>query len=377
MRDTPPDRRVTDDPTDDAHEERPERNDREEAPMASQDWFEKDFYAILGVPQDADAAAIKKAYRKLARKHHPDQNAGDAAAERRFKDIGEAHAVLADPKQRQEYDAIRSMAHGGARFRAGAGGPGGSGGFEDIFSAFGGGGGNSRVRFSTGGPGGGPAGGDQDINDLLAQMFGGTAPGGARGGDPFGGFGAPRGPRPGPDVQARTSLSFRDAVEGSTVTLTTPEGGRITTKIPAGVRDGQKIRLRGKGGQGDPGAPRGDLILTVAVDKHPVFGRDGDNLTVDLPVTFAEATLGATVPVPTLDGSSVKVKVAPGTPSGRVLRVKGRGVAGRHGAGDLLAKVVVVVPQRLTDDARAAVETLREAEAGADPRAALFQQART
>ncbi|HET7762739.1 MAG TPA: DnaJ C-terminal domain-containing protein [Phycicoccus sp.] len=345
--------------------------------MASQDWFEKDFYAILGVPQDADDAAIKKAYRKLARTHHPDRNAGDAAAEQRFKDIGEAHAVLSDPKQRQEYDAIRSMAHGGARFRAGPGGP-GAGGFEDIFSAFGGGGGGTRVRFSQGGPGGGYAGGDQDINDLLAQMFGGAAAGGraSGGGDPFGGFGAPRGPRPGADVQARTTLSFRDAVEGSTVTLTTAEGRRITTKIPAGVRDGQKIRLRGKGGEGDPGAPRGDLILTVAVERHPVFGREGDNLTVDLPVTFAEAALGATVAVPTLDGSSVRVKVAPGTPSGRVLRVKGKGVAGRHGTGDLLAKVVVVVPQRLTDDARRAVETLRAAEGDADPRAALFEQAR-
>jgi molecular chaperone DnaJ len=346
--------------------------------MAQQDWFEKDFYAILGVPQDADEAAIKKAYRKLARKHHPDQNAGDAAAEQRFKDIGEANAVLSDPKQRQEYDAIRSMAHGGARFRAGAGGPGG-GGFEDVFSAFGGGPGGTRVRFSSGGPGGAYAGGgEQDINDLLAQMFGGGAgAGGPRGADPFGGFGAPRGPQKGQDVQARTSLSFRDAVEGSTVTLSTAEGRRITTKIPAGVRDGQKIRLRGKGRPGDHGAPSGDLILTVSVDKHPVFGRDGDNLTVDLPVTFAEATLGATVPVPTLDGSTVKVKVAPGTPSGRVLRVKGRGVHGSHGTGDLLARVTVVVPQRLTDEARAAVETLRDAEGGADPRAALLEQART
>jgi molecular chaperone DnaJ len=344
--------------------------------MASQDWFEKDFYAILGVPQDADEAAIKKAYRKLARKHHPDQNAGDVAAERRFKDIGEAHAVLSDPKQRQEYDAVRQMAHGGARFRAG--GPGGAGGFEDVFSAFGGGGGGGqRVRFSTGGPG---AGGQPDLDDLLAQMFGGAAAGGAgaggqRGADPFSGFGAPRGPRPGADVQARTTLSFRDAVEGATVTLTTAEGRRITTKIPAGVKDGQKIRLRGKGAEGDPGAPQGDLILTVAVDRHPVFGRDGDNLTVDLPVTFAEAALGATVSVPTLDGTPVRVKVAPGTPSGRVLRVKGRGVAGRHGTGDLLARVTVVVPQRLTDSAREAVEVLRAEEADVDPRAALFDQA--
>jgi molecular chaperone DnaJ len=143
------------------------------------------------------------------------------------------------------------------------------------------------------------------------------------------------------------------------------------------VRDGQKIRLRGKGGEGDPGAAPGDLILTVAVEKHPVFGRDGDHLTVDLPVTFAEAALGATVPVPTLDGSSVRVKVAPGTPSGRVLRVKGRGVKGRHGPGDLLARVQVVVPQRLSDEARHAVETLRDAEGDADPRATLFQQAAT
>ncbi len=341
--------------------------------MASQDWFEKDFYAILGVPQDADAATIKKAYRKLARKHHPDQNAGDTAAERRFQDVGEAHSVLSDPKQRQEYDAIRQMAHGGARFRAG--GPGGTGGFEDVFSAFGGGGGGQRVRFSTGGPGAAGGAGQADLDDLLAQMFGGAAAGGSRGADPFSGFGAPRGPRPGQDVQARTTLSFRDAVEGATVTLTTADGRRITTKIPAGVKDGQKIRLRGKGGEGDPGAPKGDLILTITVEKHPVFGRDGDNLTVDLPVTFAEAALGATVAVPTLDGSSVRVRVAPGTPSGRVLRVKGRGVQGRHGTGDLLAKVSVVVPQRLTDTARQAVEALRAEEADVDPRAGLFERA--
>jgi molecular chaperone DnaJ len=343
--------------------------------MASQDWFEKDFYAILGVPKDADQAAIKKAYRKLARKHHPDQNAGDAGSEKRFKDIGEANAVLSDPKQREEYDAIRQMAHGGARFRAG--GPGGNGGFEDVFSAFGGGDG-SRVRFSTGGPGAGA--GQPDLDDLLAQMFGGAAGGarGARGGaDPFSGFGAPRGPRAGSDVQARTTLSFRDAVEGATVTLQTAEGRRITTKVPAGVKDGQKIRLRGKGAEGDPGAAKGDLILTVAVDKHPVFGRDGDNLTVDLPVTFAEAALGATVSVPPLDGTPVRVKVAPGTPSGRVLRVKGHGVKGRHGTGDLLARVSVVVPQRLTDEARAAVEALQAQEKDVDPRAVLFEQART
>ena len=337
--------------------------------MASQDWFEKDFYAILGVPQDADATAIKKAYRKLARKEHPDQNPGDANAEKRFKEIGEAYAVLSDPEERQQYDAIRSMTHGGARFRAG--GPGGAGGagFEDVFSSmFGGAGGaggaGPRVRFSTGGGGAQP-----NLEDILGGMFGG-------GGPAYGGYGAPAGPRRGANVTARTTLSFRDAVEGATVTLSTGNGRRITTRIPAGVRDGQTIRLAGKGEPGDQGAPSGDLMLQVEVQKHPVFGRDGDNLTVDLPVTFAEAALGATVSVPTLSGEPVKVRIAPGTPSGRVLRVKGRGVPRKDHQGDLLAKVSVVVPQRLTDEARQAVEALQAQEEGVDPRADLFARAR-
>jgi molecular chaperone DnaJ len=332
--------------------------------MASQDWFEKDFYAILGVPQDADDATIKKTYRKLARKMHPDQNQGDPKAEERFKEIGEAYAVLSDPEQRREYDAIRAMAHGGARFTAGGPGAGGATSFEDIFSAFGGGGGGQRVRFNTGGAG------QPNLEDILSGMFGG-------GGPDYSGYGAPRGPQPGADVQASTRIGFREAVEGATVSLTSPELGRINARIPAGVKDGQRIRLRGKGRHGDPGAPAGDLILTVSVDKHPVFGRDGDNLTVDLPVTFAEAALGATVAVPTLDGKSVKVKVAPGTPSGRVLRLKGRGVTRGSKTGDLLAKVQVIVPQRLTDEAREAVEKMAAAEDGHDTRAELFTKART
>ena len=330
--------------------------------MASQDWFEKDFYATLGVPQDADAATIKKTYRKLARDLHPDHNVGDTKAEERFKEIGEAYAVLSDPEQRREYDAIRAMSHGGARFA-----PGGAGGFEDIFANFGGGG--ERVRFGTGG--------DQpNIEDLLGQMFGGGGAGFPGGAGYPGGFGSTAGPRAGVDVSASTRIGFREAAEGSTVTLTSPELGRITARIPPGVKDGQKIKLRGKGRPGDPGAPAGDLILTVSVDKHPVFGREGDNLTVDLPVTFAEAALGATVAVPTLDGGSVKVKIAPGTPSGRVLRLRGRGIKRGDKAGDLLAKVQVVVPQRLTDEAREAIEKMAEAEDGQDPRADLFQRAR-
>lgn len=335
--------------------------------MASQDWFEKDFYAILGVAQDADAAEIKKAYRKLAKQHHPDRNPGDPAAEQKFKDVGEAHAVLSDPEQRREYDAVRQMARGGARFTAG--GPGGGAGFEDVFSSmFGGGGGGTRVRYSTGG------GAEPDLEDILS-MFGqggGSPYGGGFGGEGAG-FRATRGPQKGADLTARTSLSFRDAVEGATVTLSA-DGERITTKIPAGVKDGQKIRLRGKGQPSRTGGDRGDLILTVTVEPHPVFGRDGHDLTVDLPVTFAEAALGATVQVPTLDGSTVKVRVAPGTPCGRVLRVKGRGVPAKGGAGDLRAKVTIVVPTELTDEQRAAVETL--AEGAPDPRADLLARAR-
>jgi molecular chaperone DnaJ len=233
--------------------------------------------------------------------------------------------------------------------------------------------GGGRVRFSTGGPGGrrsSAGAGEPDLDDILGGLFG------QGGGPAYGGFGAPQGPRKGQDVQARTTLSFRDAVEGSTVTLTTGDGGRITTRIPAGVRDGQKIRLRGKGSEGDPGAPRGDLYLTVSVEKHPVFGRDGNNLTVDLPVTFAEAALGATVAVPTLAGDSVKVRIPQGTPSGRVLRVKGRGVPAKNGSGDLLARVNVIVPQRLTDEAKAAVEALKAQDDGVDPRADLYARAR-
>ncbi|MBK8758607.1 MAG: DnaJ domain-containing protein [Actinomycetales bacterium] len=345
--------------------------------MASQDWIEKDFYATLGVAKDADAATIKKAYRKLARTLHPDQNAGDAKAEERFKDVGEAYAVLSDPEQRQQYDQIRAMTHGGARFTAG--GPGGGGGFEDLFSGMFGGGGGPNVRFTTSG---GRGGAQPDLEDLLGGLFGGGFPGGGAGaggqgryaGQGYDGFGAPRGPRRGQDVEAAVTLGFRQAVTGDTVHLTGPTGP-VTTKIPAGVKDGQKIRLRGKGHPGDPGGPAGDLILHVTVTPHPVFGRDGNNLTVDLPVTFAEAALGATVSVPTLTGNPVRVKVAPGTPSGRVLRVRGRGVETAKGTGDLLATVQVVVPQRLSDAARTALEALAADEAGVDPRADLMAHA--
>lgn len=329
--------------------------------MTGQDWMEKDFYAALGVPKDADDATIKKAYRKLARKYHPDQNQGDESAESKFKEIGEAYAVLSDAKEREQYDAVRAMAGGGARFSAGPGGAGGAGGFEDVFGGmFGGAGapGGSRVRFSTGGQGA------AGFEDILGSMFGG--------GQQFGG-GGPR-PRAGADVAAATTLPFRQAVEGSTVTFTV-DGRNVTTRIPPGVRDGQKIRLRGKGRPGMAGGPDGDLVVTVHVTPHPVFALDGNNLRVTVPVTFAEAALGATISVPTLDGSTVKVKVPAGTPSGRTLRVKGRGVKTARATGDLLVTVQVVVPQKLSKAAREAVETFATETDGVDVRADLVRQA--
>jgi len=329
--------------------------------VTGQDWMEKDFYAALGVPKDADDATIKKAYRKLARKYHPDQNQGDESAESKFKEIGEAYAVLSDAKEREQYDAVRAMAGGGARFSAGPGGAGGAGGFEDVFGGmFGGAGapGGSRVRFSTGGQGA------AGFEDILGSMFGG--------GQQFGG-GGPR-PRAGADVAAATTLPFRQAVEGSTVTFTV-DGRNVTTRIPPGVRDGQKIRLRGKGRPGMAGGPDGDLVVTVHVTPHPVFALDGNNLRVTVPVTFAEAALGATISVPTLDGSTVKVKVPAGTPSGRTLRVKGRGVKTARATGDLLVTVQVVVPQKLSKAAREAVETFATETDGVDVRADLVRQA--
>ncbi|ANS78968.1 Chaperone protein DnaJ [Serinicoccus hydrothermalis] len=357
--------------------------------MVNQDWFEKDFYAILGVSKDVDAKELKKTYRKLARQYHPDNNPGDAASEQKFKDIGEAYAVLSDAEQRKQYDAVRAMG-GGARFTAGSGGPGaGGGGFEDVFAQMFGGGGAQNVRFGTGGQGGM---GGVDLEDLLGAFGGGGGfsqggqgfPGGFQpggqgfpGGGGFAGRGYGGGMPKGQDVEASTTLDFRSAAAGDTVTLSKPDGGRITTRIPAGVKDGQRIRLKGKGMPAPmQGGEAGDMYLKVAVTPHPVFGRDGDNLTVDLPVTFAEAALGATVQVPTLDGGTVKVKVSPGTPSGRVLRVRGRGIATKKGTGDLLAKVQVVVPTELSDSAKEAVEALRAEAEGSDPRADLIARAR-
>ncbi|CAM3653474.1 J domain-containing protein [Micrococcus flavus] len=334
--------------------------------MASQDWLDKDFYAVLGVSKDASEADIKKAYRKLARTHHPDQNPGDAAAEQRFKEISEAYDVLSDPKDRQEYDALRAMGGGGARFTA----PGGSGagGFEDVFGdMFGGGAGPGSFRTSSGA--GGP-----DLSDLFGAFAGGGF-GGAQGfGGPQGfggGYGQPR-PTKGADRTATTTISFRGAVEGTTVSLRAADGETVEVRIPKGIRDGQKVRARGKGSPGTAG--RGDLMVTVQVREHPFFQRDGDDLRVQVPVTFDEAALGATVEVPTLAGP-VKVKVPAGSQPGRVLRLKGRGVASAKHTGDLLVELQVAVPAELSDEARAAVEAYAAATADLDVRKDLARRA--
>lgn len=314
--------------------------------MASQDWFDKDFYKILGVEKTVEAAELKKVYRKLARKYHPDSNPGDAAAEAKFKDISEAYSVLSDPERRKEYDELRAMGSG-ARFTAGGSG---SGGFEDVFS-----------RFSRGGGGGA----SPDFDDIFS-MF--NQSGGSRRGG-FGGFG---GPQKGADVRARTTLDFLAAAKGDTISLKGEDGKAFKVKIPAGVADGQKIRLRGRGRPSPNGGEAGDVVVEVAVRPHRVFSRDGLNVRLTVPVTFTEAVLGTTIEVPTLDGARVKLRVAPGTPSGRVLRVKGRGIQSSKGTGDLLAEVEVAVPGHLSDEQRAALEAYREVEPNENPRAGLF-----
>jgi molecular chaperone DnaJ len=377
--------------------------------------FEKDYYAVLGVPKDADKSAIRKAYRKLARQYHPDANAGDVKAEEKFKEISEAYDVLSDDKRRAEYDEARTLfgsgypgGYRGGPFRPGAGGGG--------------------VHF--------------DLGDLFGGSGGGL-------GDLFGGvFGTRRmGPRRGADIESEVTIEFVDAVHGVTVPIrmaapqvcptchgngakpgtaprtcsvcngtgqtSTAQGGfafaepcrncrgrgvliddpcptcggsgeavsdrKLSIRVPAGVADGQRIRLAGRGQPGDNGGPAGDLYVRVHVRPHAVFGRRDNNLTLKLPVTFPEAALGATVAVPTIDGETVTVRIPAGTTSGKTLRVKGKGIHPKNGRpGDLLVTVDVAVPDNLTGAAKAALEAYRDAVDGtdeADPRAHLYAAA--
>jgi molecular chaperone DnaJ len=372
--------------------------------MAPQrEWFEKDYYKVLGVSESASPKDITKAYRKLARQSHPDANPGDAKAEERFKEISAAYDVVGDEAKRKEYDEVRKLGPMGGMF--GSGGGGGPRGGDQGFS----------FTFDGG-----------DAGDLLGNLFG-------RGRRRGGGAASGVGPRRGGDLEAELNMSFADAVNGVSTTLyltsdaacstchgsgarpgTTPHTcpicqGRgvvddnqglfsfsqpcpnchgngvvvddpcptcrgtgverrqreVKVRIPAGVHDGQRIKLKGRGAPGRNGGPAGDLYVTVRVQPDPVFSRDGDNLVVRVAVPFVDAALGADVPVPLLDGATVTVRVRPGTQPGNKYRVKGKGVPAKKGTGDLIAVIDVTVPTALSDDERAAIEQLRQASAAA------------
>ena len=298
--------------------------------MASQSWIDKDFYEILGVARTATADEVKKAYRKLALQYHPDRNPGPDGEEK-FKEIGEAYSVLSDTSKRAEYDRLRDAVRSGA----GAGFP---GGFRATDFGFG-------EEF--------------DVEDLLNQIFGG-------GGRGFNiGFGARPRPRRGRDVETTVTLSFDEAASGAErkVRFDLPEGRReVTVRIPAGIADGARVRARGQGEGGGRGGESGDLYVRVNVSPHPIFGRSGRDLTLTLPVTFAEAALGADVKVPTLNGP-VTLKVPAGTSSGKTFRLRGRGIKHATGdQGDILATVQVAVPQKLSKKQKELVKELAESD---------------
>ncbi|MCW2567006.1 MAG: heat shock protein DnaJ protein [Mycobacterium sp.] len=321
----------------------------------------RDFYRDLELGRDAGQDDIQRQYRKLARQYHPDVNK-DPGAEERFKDISEAYDVLSDPETRRRYDAFGAdfrqvpegvdpdtwaRARAGQRAGAGAGRPRGGGGF----------GGDGGFTYTTGGE-------DIDLEELFGGMFGGG----------FGGGRArrSRGPIPGADQEAEIVLSVEDAYRGGrrTLTLSGPDGPRsLEVNIPAGVTDGQRIRLSGQGGQGSDGAPAGDLYLRVRIADHPRYRVEGRDVYVDLPVAPWEAVLGAKVPVQT-PGGETKVTVPAGTSSGRRLRLRGRGLPNPKGKpGDLYAEVRIVVPEHLSDDERRRWEELAR-ESDFDPRKA-------
>jgi molecular chaperone DnaJ len=387
--------------------------------MSTKDDLEKDYYAVLGVPSTATADEIKKAYRKLARTFHPDANKGDSAAEEKFKDISAAYDVLSDDKRRKDYDELRRLGATGFRFPGSSGG-GRSAGPQDFSDLFAGGGGGAGMG---------------DLGDIFGGLFGrggrrgGTAPTGPRRGadvesdvrldfrEAINGVTVPlrlttegvcatchgNGAKPGtsprtcPTCQGSGQVS-RDVGAGFAFAEPCPQcGGRgsliddpcptchgsgqtghsrtVNARLPAGVKDGARIRLKGKGAAGSRGGPHGDLYITVHVAAHPVFGRRGDHLTLTAPVTFPEAALGADITVPTLDGTPVTLRVPAGTSSGQTFRVKGRGVPLAKGAGDLLVTVTVAVPQRIDGIARESLEAYRDATAGETPRADLFLEA--
>ena len=306
--------------------------------MAAKDLYEKDFYKILGVGKSASSDEIKKKYRSLARELHPDKTKGDAAMEEKFKAVSEAYDILSDGKKRAEYDQARDMFERGG-FRSPQGGQNFQGGdFSDIF-----GGGNPQ--------------------DIFANLFGG---------------GGRRGPRKGQDLQTEATITFKEAAFGTTLELRlSADGGpsqTISARVPAGVNDGAKIRVKGKGSRGEAGP--GDLFILLHVKPHAVFSRKGENIALTVPVTFAEATLGGDIKVPTLSGDDVTVRLAAGTPTGRVLRVKGRGIKKGAVTGDLLITIEVQVPRALEGKALDAIKTFAQATAHEDVRAEFISKAK-
>ncbi|WP_313968799.1 DnaJ domain-containing protein [uncultured Rothia sp.] len=325
--------------------------------MASENWITDDFYKALGVSEDASENDIKKAYRKLSRKYHPDLNPGDAAAEKKFKEISEAYDVLSDKKQREEYDQIR---------RYGAAGMGGFGGGSYTgypgADAFGG--------FSNGGAG-------INIDDLLGGLFGGGAGGSRRsagftsadfGGMGGGGFGGAQHAAP-EESTTSTRISLAQAYTGATVTVFLPDGSHTEARIPAGIKDGQKVRLRGKGLHG------GDLKVTVRVSDDSVYSREGNNLIMRAPVTLAEAVDGAVIEVPLPDASTVKLRLAPGQ-VGRRLRAKGRGFKAKGGDGDLMVIPEIVLPTELSAEAQEAFDKFVKLAPQENPRKDLLKKAK-
>ncbi|GAA5141474.1 molecular chaperone DnaJ [Nocardioides marinquilinus] len=385
------------------------------------EWATKDFYQVLGVSKDAPIADIKKAYRKLARENHPDSNPGDTAKHERFKAVSEAYGVVGDAEKRAKYDEMRTLygsggfggfGGGGGGYRYTGGGSGGgfnlddilgdrnrSGGFGEMFGdLFSGGGRRTQqarrpvkgtdVESST-------TVGFTDALDGVTVSLRLTSDAAC---PDCQGTGGKPGTKPRICPECEGAGYVVSGVGGAfSMNETCPRcGGRqliydercptcqgsgrgtsartIQARIPAGVKDGQRIRLRGKGAPGENGGPAGDLYITVKVTPHRVFGRSGDNLTIDVPVGFDEAALGAEVKIPTLGGAPVTLRVPAGTPSGRTFRVRGRGATRKDGTrGDLLATVEVQVPAVLDAEARAAVEAYRTAVAGKPLRAGLFE----
>lgn len=290
--------------------------------MAQREWLSTDFYAVLGVPQGASQDEVKKAYRKLAQKWHPDNNPGDAEAEKKFKQVSEANSILGDPEKRAQYDEIRRLGAAGA-FTNG-GGRGGMGGFGGF---------------------GGFEGGDADLGDLLRTIFAG---GGADGMHQTYG-GRPR-PQKGVDLRADVHLSFEDALSGVKTKLRINGGGgsqELTVRIPGGITDGAIVRLAGRGGPGMAGGPAGDVLVHVHVEPHDLYRRRGDDVLLTVPITWSEAVLGTKLRLPLPDGDTTTIKIPAGTSSGKTLRIRGKGAPGKGGkVGDLLVTVEVEVPAK-------------------------------